>query len=103
MSNTVKPANRPHSLDAYRKAAAKKAEKTGPFEFWVDDDNKLEIPRPNGATILAVEEATSSREIISLLAGDHAEQLMAIFEAEDFEVMQQVSQDLQRHFGLGQD
>lgn len=102
MSNTPKPKNQPHSLQAYRAAAAKKAEKTGPFEFWVDDDTRLEIGRPTGATMLAVEEATSSRQIITLLAGEHADALLEIFEAEDFDVMQSVSEDMQKHFGLGQ-
>lgn len=102
MSNTQAPRNQPHSLAAYRAAAEKKAAKSGAFVFWVDDDTKLEIPRPTGATMLAVEEATSSRQIITLLAGEHADALLEIFEGEDFDVMQSVSGDMQRHFGLGQ-
>lgn len=97
MSNARKPQGKPNSLARYR------AEATGePFVLWLDDDKNIEIPRPKGKAMLAVEEATSSREVITLLAGDQADELLAIFEDEDFAVMQAVSKDMQEHFGLGE-
>lgn len=101
MSNTQTPTNPPRSLERYRQDAAKQAEKAGgPFRLHVDDDNVIEVPRPNGATMFAVEEATSSKQVIRLLAGDRADELIGIFEGEDFAVMTAVVEDMQQHFGI---
>ncbi len=93
--------NPPNSLERYRSEAAKKAAKLGgPFRFHVSDDEVLEIPRPTGEVVFELEVATSSKEMIKLLAGDQAGRLIEIFEGEDFEVMQAVSNDIMEHFGI---
>ena len=43
MGNTRKPTGKPNSLDRYRAEA-----KGEPFVLWLDDDKKIEIPRPTG-------------------------------------------------------
>lgn len=99
--STPTPSNPPTSLERYRAQAAKKAEKLGgSFQFHVTDDEVIEIKRPTGDVIFEVEEATSSREMIRLLGGEHADRLLEIFGGEDFEVMQAVSDDIMKHFGI---
>lgn len=97
MSNTRKPAAKQHSLARYRAEA-----KGEPFTLWLDDDETIVIPRPKGSVMFGLEEATSSRQIIRLLAGDQADRLLEVFAEEDFAVMQAVSNDMQEHFGLGE-
>lgn len=97
MSNARKPSGKEFSLARYRKEA------TGePFVLWLDDDTSIEVPRPTGAVLMDVEEATSSREIIERLCGDKAKEFLAAVSDEDFEVLRAVSQDMQQHFGLGE-
>lgn len=96
MSNTPKKANGHYSLSKYRSEA-----KGEPFVLDVDTNTSIVVPRPTGDVLMDVEEATSSREIISLLAGDEAEKLLEVLGSEDFEVLMGLSKDMQEHFGLG--
>lgn len=97
MSNAVKAKGKPFSLDRYRAEA-----KGEPFVLWLDDDHSIEIPRPSGDTLMDVEEASNSREIISMLCGDKAGEFLAVVGKEDFAILQAVSKDMQEHFGLGE-
>lgn len=97
MSGAPKRGDGAYSLDKYRKDA-----KGEPFVLAVDVDKTITIPRPTGSVLMDVEEARSSRQIISLLAGDSADELMEVLGAEDFEVMRGVAADMQKHFGLGE-
>lgn len=95
MSNTPTRGNGHYSLDRYRSEA-----KGEPFVLDVDVDTAISIPRPTGDVLMDIEEARTSREVIRLLAGDQADELLRILGPEDYTVMQQVSEDMQRHFGL---
>lgn len=96
MSNTQKANGKPHSLARYRSEA-----KGEPFVLWLDDDKKIEIARPSGDVLMDVEQATSSREILTLLCGDQADEFFAAVGKEDFAVMKAIGDDIQEHFGLG--
>lgn len=97
MSNTPKAKGKPNSLARYRAEA-----KGEPFVLWIDDDEKLEVPRPTGDVMFELEEARTSKEVIGLLAGDQADRLIEVLGAEDFAVMKAVSDDMREHFGLGE-
>ena len=97
MSNRPKPTGKTYSLDRYRREA-----KGEPFELHLDDEHSIVIDRPTGDVLMDVEEARSSREIITLLCGDKADEFLDAIGKEDFSVLQAVAQDMQEHFGLGE-
>ncbi len=97
MSNTKAKQNGHYSLAKYRAEA-----KGEPFVLDVDESTTITVPRPTGAVLMDVEEATSSRQIIKLLAGDQAEEFLKIVGDEDYTVLQAVATDMQKHFGLGE-
>lgn len=96
MSNARRAAAPPNSLERYRKDVAKET----PFVLFLDDDKKLEIQRPTGKTVLALEHVTSSREGIELMCGDQADELLKVVEEEDFAIMAAILKDIASHFGL---
>jgi hypothetical protein len=96
VSNAVKAKGKPFSLDRYRAEA-----KGEPFVLWLDDEHSIEIPRPTGDTIMDVEQASNSREIITLLCADKADEFLAAVGKEDAGVLKAVSIDMQEHFGIG--
>lgn len=102
MSNAQKKTSGTFSLKDYRDKAKKAADEKGPFVLEVDTDKKLEFPRPDGNTMLGVESATSSREIIELLCGDNADEVLELFGAEDHTALTALGADMQKHFGIGQ-
>jgi hypothetical protein len=100
VSNTPKAKNKPNSLDRYR--AEVKGE---PFVLWLDDDEKLEIPRPNGDQMFAAEEAYrtgTSRDVIKALCADQAGAFLDAVGKEDASVVMSIAQDMQKHFNLGE-
>lgn len=102
MSNAQKKTSGTFSLSDYKAKAKKAADESGPFVLEVDTDTSITIPRPNGNAILAVEAATSSREVITALCGDHADEILEIFGEEDHTALKALGGDIQKHFGIGQ-
>jgi len=96
VSNSKRPANGHYSLDKYRSEV-----KGEPFVLDVSTDETLTIPRPTGDVIFAIEDAMSSKETIEALAGDQAPRLLEIVGGEDAAVMKALSEDMQKHFQLG--
>lgn len=97
MSNTRKPSNPPTSLARYRSEV-----KGDPFVLWVDDDTKVEVPRPTSESMWDAEEATTSREAIRALGGAKGDELVETLAGEDIEVMVAVLNDMRKHFGVGE-
>lgn len=97
MSNGKSPANGHYSLAKYRAEA-----KGEPFHLDVDEDTTITVLRPTGDVLMDVEEATSSRQIIKLLAGKQSDALLSAIGPEDYTVLQGVAEDMQKHFGLGE-
>src|SRR5205085_9967732 len=97
VSNAQKPNRKPYSLDRYRSEA-----KGDPFELWVSDSESIVVERPTGDQMFRLESATSSKEVLRILAGDQADALISVLGTEDAAVMREVAKDLQEHFGLGE-
>lgn len=86
-----------YSLQQYR------SEATGePFVLQVDDDHTITVPRPTTDVVLDIEEATTSRQILTLLCGDVAEEFFKAIGSEDAVVLNAISKDMKKHFGLGE-
>lgn len=99
MSNAQKPTDGAVSLDKYRK----NLDKT-PFRLKVDVDTMIEVEWPSSAALFDAEAAlrdSDSRAFIAAVCGDAAEPILSLLAGEDFRVMQAVSTDIQKHFGLG--
>ncbi|HEY9408818.1 MAG TPA: hypothetical protein VIP77_04485 [Jiangellaceae bacterium] len=99
MGNTRKPTGKPNSLDRYRAEA-----KGEPFVLWIDDDEKIEIPRPTGDQMFEAEEAYrsgTSKDVIYAICGDQADALLEVVGKEDHAVVASIAKDIQEHFGLG--
>lgn len=100
MGNTRKPTGKPTSLDRYRNEV-----KGGePFVLWLDDDEKIEIPRPTGDQMFDAEAAYrtgTSRDVIEALCGDQADAFLDVVGKEDAAVVKKIAEDMQEHFGLG--
>ncbi len=79
-----------------------KAEARGePFPIDLDADTTVLIPRPTGGTLFDIEDAGTSREIVALLCGDHADAVFAALDDADFEVVGELAEAMKKHFGLG--
>jgi hypothetical protein len=101
VSNAQKKKATTYSLKSYKDAAKKVADEKGPFVLEVDTDTSITIARPDGNTLLAVEEARSSREVINLICGDHAPEIFELFGPEDYTALNQFGDDLREHFEIG--
>lgn len=100
MSNRRTANGNLYSLDKYRKDATGK-----PFVLQVSDEQVIEIPRPTGDVIMDVEEismagAAGSRQILTLLCGEKADEFLDVIGKEDFTVLEAVAKDMREHFGL---
>lgn len=102
MSNAQKKTSGTFSLKDYRDKAKKAADEKGPFVLEIDTDKSLTFPRPVSNTMLAVEGAGSSREVIELLCGDDADEVLDLFGPEDHTALTALVTDMQKHFGIGQ-
>lgn len=99
MGNARKPTGKPNSLARYREEA-----KGDPFVLWLDDDEKIEIPRPSADQMFEAEEsfyAGATRAGLRAFCGDQAEAFLDAIGKEDAAVMMQIAKDMQEHFGLG--
>ncbi|HEY9374537.1 hypothetical protein [Streptomyces sp.] len=99
MGNTRKPTGKPTSLDRYRSEV-----KGDPFVLWIDDDEKIEIPRPTGDQMFEAEEAVrsgTSKDVIIAICGEQADALLDAIGKEDHAVGQAIAEDMREHFGLG--
>lgn len=94
-----KPASKPGKNKTWDQYVAEA--KGEPFALPVREDYKIEIPRPSGEQMFAVEEANSSKEILQALCGDKYEEVLELFEGADAAVMRAVMNDMQEHFGMG--
>lgn len=105
MSNGPKPGNGHFSLASYRAEAAKKGDKKGDFVLDVDTDHSISIPRPTGDQMFEAEIAMrsgDSKAVLEALCGDQASDVIDIFGPEDAALLRMFSEDLQKHFGLGE-
>ncbi|HEY9369596.1 hypothetical protein [Streptomyces sp.] len=99
MGNTRKPTGKPTSLARYRSEV-----KGDPFVLWLDDDEKIEIPRPTGDQMFEAEEAFNSgtsRDVIGAFCGDQADAFLEVVGKEDAAVVMKIAEDMREHFGLG--
>lgn len=101
MSNKPKPTGKPNSLARYRSEV-----KGGtPFVLWLDDDEKIEIPRPSSDQMFEAEEAYRSgtaKDVIRAFCGDKADEFLAAIGKEDPHVTFAIVGDMREHFGLGE-
>ena len=101
MSNAKKPSAKPYSLEQHRKAAEKKAKDAGgAYVLNVSEEERIEVPRPSGDTMLSVEEAATSRQVIHLLCGEQADRLMELIGSEDNTLLESILDEMRKHFGL---
>jgi hypothetical protein len=102
VSNAQKKTSGSFSLSDYKAKAKKIADEAGPFVLVVDTDNSITIPRPDGNTLIAIESAATSADIITLLCGEHADAVLELFGPEDHTALKALGTDIQKHFGIGQ-
>lgn len=98
MGNAKKPAVK--SLAHYRDKV-----KGEPFVLPIDDEKSITIQRPTGDQVFEAESALregNSREFLLAVSGDAGEELLEAIGGEDFKVVQAISTDIQKHFGLGE-
>lgn len=98
MGNSKKPAVK--SLAHYRDKV-----KGEPFVLPIDEETSITIQRPTGDQVFDAEDALregNSRGFLEAIAGDQAEALLEAVLNEDFKVVQAISVDIQKHFGLGE-
>lgn len=91
-----KSGQKPHSLARYAAEAQRK-----PFELEVDDDTVIVLQPPTVDDVLAIEEATSSREALSVIAGEQFEPLMKALHGQPAGVIGALLDDAREWFGLG--
>lgn len=100
MSNTQKPKGENYSVAKYRAEA-----KGEPFVLELDNDESLTIPRPSGEQMMDAEEAIalgSSRAILEAICGEKTDALLEAVGSEDYKVLRAVSNDIAKHFSLGE-
>lgn len=71
-----------------------------PFVLEISEDETIEIPAPDGDTVMAIEESRSSRTNLELLAGEHSERVLELVGSAPASVMIGLVQDMSKHFGL---
>lgn len=86
-----------YSLEKYVRDA-----KGTPFVLRVSADRTIEVPRPTGDQMMEVETARTSKEIIEVLCGEQADEILELVGPKDFAVMAKLGEDMQEHFGLGE-
>jgi hypothetical protein len=88
---------------AFDLSAAKSEARGEPFPIAVDVDTTLLIPRPSGQTVFDLEErGTTSRQVIQILCGEHSEAVLDALADADFEVVEELAEAMQKHFGMGE-
>lgn len=100
-----KAKNPTNSLARYRAEASKAIGDGAPFVLWLDDDEKIEIPRPTTDQALDAEEAYASgtsRDVIRKICGEQADAFLAAIGDEDPMVTWAIIGDMREHFGLGE-
>ncbi len=80
-----------------------KAEARGaPFPIDLDAETTVLIPRPTGGVLFDIEEADTSREVLTLLCGDHTDAVFDALDDADFEIVAELAEAMKKHFGLGE-
>lgn len=79
----------------------KEAEKP-PFMLEISEDEILEIPAPDGDTVMEIEEARSSRTTLKLLSGEHSARVLELVGDAPASVLVELVQDMTKYFGLQQ-
>jgi hypothetical protein len=74
--------------------------KVEPFTLELSEDEVLEIPPPDGETVLEIEEATSSRVMLELLCGEHYDRVWELIRHRPASVLNGLARDIGDHFGL---
>lgn len=97
MGNTPKKGNGHYSLAQYQA----KAERT-PFELDVDTDRTIVIQPPSADQMFKLERALDSEEGVKIVCGDAADEVLDLFRPLPAEVFEAFSDDLKKHFGLGE-
>lgn len=73
-----------------------------PFTFRVggEDCPEFTVHQPDAGTVMDIEEATTSRQVLKLFMGEQFGALMEAIEAQHPDVLVDISRDISRHFGL---
>ncbi|TDQ01244.1 hypothetical protein [Labedaea rhizosphaerae] len=74
--------------------------KVEPFPLELDDGQVLQIPAPDGDTVLEIEESRSSRRTLALLCGEHYERVRELVGSAPASVLNALVTDMVDHFGL---
>src|ERR1700742_2044153 len=74
--------------------------KAEPFTLELDDGEVIEIPAPDGDTVLEIEESNSSRRSLELLCGKHYDRVRELVGAAPASVLNALVADMVAHFGL---
>lgn len=70
------------------------------FALEIGDGELLEIPVPDGDTVLEIEESASSRRRLELLCGEHYERVRELVGGAPSSVLNSLVADMASHFGL---
>ena len=71
-----------------------------PFELELEDGSIISIPVPDGDTTFEIEEAGTSREMLTLMCGDQADAVFDLIGSENGTVIRALTKDMAKHFGL---
>lgn len=84
-----------YGYDDYLKEA-----RPAPFVLSIAHDDQIEIHAPDGTTALRIEDATSSREVLRLLCGEHFDRIMELFGDKPFTALNRLATDMREHFNF---
>lgn len=71
-----------------------------PFDLELEDGTVISIPVPDGDTTFEIEEAGTSREMLTLMCGDQADAVFELIGPENGTVIRALAKDMSKHFGL---
>ncbi|OZC55961.1 hypothetical protein CH276_28045 [Rhodococcus sp. 06-470-2] len=71
-----------------------------PFAFALPGSPEFSVPEPDAGTVMDIEEAKTSRQVLKLFLGDDYPNLVEYLEPLHPDVLVDLAQDISRHFGL---
>lgn len=74
--------------------------KAAPFVLEIGDGDLIEIPAPDGETVLRIEESRSSRKTLRLLCGEQFDRVSDLVSVAPAGVLTSLVSDMVEHFGL---
>lgn len=88
-----------HTTAARRYGGDKRAA-AAPFEFQIGDSPTFTVHEPDAGTVMDIEEATTSRQVLKLFLAEQYGQVEEHLEPQHPDVLIDLARDLSRHFGL---